>query len=48
MMRKKKTAIPFLDLVSELDPTIEILNQGEHAAVVSSTCYQMLSGKRKL
>ena len=47
MMRKKETVIPFLNLVAEMDPTIKVYGSGKHPAVVSSTCYQMLSEKRK-
>ncbi len=47
ILRRKKTAIPFLNLAYKMDSEIEIPKNVENAAVVSSTCYQMLSGKRK-
>ncbi len=47
MMRRGDTVGPFLNLVASMDPSIKVFGKGKDAAVVGSTCYQMLSGKRK-
>lgn len=47
MLRSAKTSIDLLNSAVELDPSIKVLGSGEHPAVTASTCYQMMSGKRK-
>ncbi len=47
MMRRGDTVSLFLNLVASMDPSIKVFGEGKEAAVVGSTCYQMLSGKRK-
>lgn len=46
MIRNKESAIKFLSLAVELDPTIKVFGKGKNAAAVGTTCYQLLTGKR--